>query len=171
MFVDTPTRPIIARHADHDAVWFGPNRMTITARAEDTGGAYALIEAEAPAGSGPPLHVHHDADEAFWILSGAMRVVCGDEQVVLGAGDYALLPRGVPHTFVVEGAAPARLLNLLSPGGSEAFFELAGRPAAGLGRPPVTPPDVAALARAGARHGIEILGPPIAPLGSTAEDR
>jgi mannose-6-phosphate isomerase-like protein (cupin superfamily) len=163
MSVKTPTRPIVARYADDDAIWFGPNRMTIRARADETGGAYALIEAEAPAGSGPPLHVHHDADEAFWILSGSMRVLCGDEELVLGAGDYALLPRGVPHTFVIEGAAPARLLNLLSPGGSEAFFELAGRPAAGPGLPPATPPDVAALARAGAQYAIEILGPPIAP--------
>lgn len=169
MSVDTPTRPVVARHDAQDAIWFGPNRMTIRARAEDTGGAYALVEAQAPAGSGPPLHVHHDADEAFWILSGSMRVLCGDEELFLEAGDYALLPRGIPHTFVIEGTAPAHLLNLLSPGGSEAFFELGGQPATAPGLPPATPPDVAALARAGARHRIEILGPPIAPSGSEGE--
>jgi mannose-6-phosphate isomerase-like protein (cupin superfamily) len=148
-----------------DSIWFGPNRMTIVARAADTNGAYALVSAWAPAGSGPPLHVHHGADEAFYILEGELTIVCGDDEFRAGAGSFALLPRDVPHTFVVEGGRDVRLLNLLSPGGSEAFFAEAGSPADDTGLPPAAPPDIAALARVAASHEIEILGPPLRPRG------
>ena len=43
---------------DGEALWFRDNRTTIKVRAEDTGGAYGLVESHMPAGSGPPLHVH-----------------------------------------------------------------------------------------------------------------
>jgi mannose-6-phosphate isomerase-like protein (cupin superfamily) len=148
-----------------EALWFGPNRMTIKAGAADTEGAYALLEAWAPAGSAPPMHVHRDADEAFYVLAGELTILCGDEEYRAGPGSFALLPRGVPHSFVVEGGLDAHLLTLLSPGASEAFFRDAGIPAGGPGLPPPAMPDIPALARAGMAHGIEILGPPPRPRG------
>jgi mannose-6-phosphate isomerase-like protein (cupin superfamily) len=164
MSIAAPTDPVIARHDDQrEAVWFSSNRMLVRARAQDTGGAYGLVEGFAPVGSGPPLHVHHGADEAFWLIAGTVRVRCADDEFVLEAGDYALLPREVPHTFIVEGTETAHVLTLLSPGGSEAFFADAGRPAEGPGLPPAGPPDVALLSRVGERHGMEILGPPMRP--------
>ena len=155
--------PALVRRTDEgEAVWFRENRMTTKARAAETGGACGLVEATAPAGSGPPLHLHRDADDAFWILSGRLTIRCGDREFSAGPGDFALLPRDVPHAFLVEGDEPARLLILISPGGGEEFFTLAGRPADGPGLPPPSPPDMEALQRAAAQVGIEILGPPMA---------
>jgi hypothetical protein len=45
------------------------------------------------------------------------------------------LPRDVPHSFVVEGDTPVRMLNITSPGGGEHFFADAGRPAESDGLP------------------------------------
>jgi len=61
---------------------------------------------------------------------------CGDQSVHAGPGSFVFLPRDVPHTFVVEGDVPARMLTLLTPGGGEGVFIEAGRPAEGDGLPP-----------------------------------
>jgi cupin domain len=53
-------------------------------------------------GFGPPLHIHHREDEAFYLLDGAMQVVCGEDRWEAGPGSLVMLPRGVPHAFVVS---------------------------------------------------------------------
>ena len=72
----------------------------------------------------------------------------------------AFLPRGVPHTFVVEGNRPARLIGILTPGGGEAFFAEGGRPAGGTGFPPPPPTDLEQLRRVAIQFGTRIVGPP-----------
>jgi mannose-6-phosphate isomerase-like protein (cupin superfamily) len=148
-----------------EAVWFTHNRMTIKATAEETGGAFGLVEAIGPAGSSPPLHIHHREDEAFWLLEGRLTVRCGERTFTAGPGSFTLLPRGVPHTFRVEGDTPARLLSICTPGGFERYFAAAGRPAEHDGLPPFGPPDVALLSRVGEDFGLEIVGPPLTPGG------
>ena len=147
------------------SVWFTNNLMVLKATAQSTGGGYGLIEALAPAGSGPPLHLHHREDEAFWVVEGQLTVRCGEQLFAAAPGSYTFLPRGIPHTFVAEGDSPARILSICSPGGLEQYFVAAGRPAETDGLPPAGPVDVALLARVGQDFGVEIVGPPIAPTG------
>jgi hypothetical protein len=75
-----------------------------------------------------------------------------------------VLPRRRRHAYVVTSAT-ARFLTLHMPGGFEQFAAEVGEPAPALTLPPVPagPPDLAALARAAAPHGITILGPPPKP--------
>lgn len=148
---------------DGEAVWFAPNRITMKATAESTGGAYGLFESMVAPRSSPPLHVHHDEDEAFYVLEGTFTMVCGDDEFSAGPGSYVFLPRGVPHTFVLESTTPGRMLTILSPGGGERFFVDAGRPPEAAGLPPAGPPDVEKLRRVGADYGNEIVGPPLRP--------
>lgn len=107
---------------------------------------------------------NHREDEAFWILEGQLTMRCGKQELSLGAGSFVLLPRDVPHTFLVEGDTPARILTLLTPGGSEAFFAVAGRTAESADLPAAAPPDIAALSAAAQQFEIEILGPPMRPM-------
>ena len=146
-------------------IWFLRNRITIKATARSTGGAYGLVESLIAPGFSPPLHVHHREDEAFWLLEGEVSMRCGDRTFRAGPGAFVFLPRDVPHTFVVEGDVPARMLTLLTPGGGEGVFIEGGRPAEGDGLPPATPPDIEALKRVSERYGAEIVGPPMAPTG------
>src|ERR1700753_2305972 len=95
-------RLLIVRPEDRQPYWNGTSQITIQAEAADTGGHYGLIVSHAPAGASPPLHTHGE-DEAVWVAEGQVRFRCGDREFTLGPGSYTLLPRGVPHSFRVEG--------------------------------------------------------------------
>ena len=153
-----------------DAIWFLSNRITIKARAGNTGGAYGLFEAELPAGFSPPLHIHHREDESFWILEGEFSVRCGDRTFGASPGAYVFAPRGIPHTFVVNGPSPGRLLTIVTPGGCEEFFGAMGRPAEGPGLPPSGPIDLPRLKEISARFGIDIVGPPMTASAKEAKE-
>jgi len=61
-----------------------------------------------------PLHVHHDDDEAWYVLEGKLRVRIGDEDIDVPAGAAVIGPHGVPHTFWNPDSAPARYVIVMS---------------------------------------------------------
>jgi mannose-6-phosphate isomerase-like protein (cupin superfamily) len=144
-----------------DATWFFQNRMTVKATAASTGGAYGLVESWIRVGASPPLHVHRREDEAFWVIAGQVRFVCGDDEIEAGPGSFVFGPRDVPHTFITEGDEPVHMLTLLTPGGGEQFFLDVGRTPDGPGLPPPGPPPIDKLQRIAPLYGMEILGPPL----------
>lgn len=143
-----------------DRVWFLGSLMTIKAAGEDTAGAFTLIDQRAPAEFGPPLHVHHSEDEAFYVLEGALRVVCGDRSFDAGPNSFVLLPKGIPHAFLV-GDEGAHLLQITSPAGFENFAREVGEPATSAALPAPAAPDIPRLVAAAERHGATIVGPPL----------
>lgn len=151
----TTERLIVVPPGGGQARWSGTSRITVKARAEQTRGAFGLILSEASRGSSPPLHIHHAADEAIWVVSGRIRGRCGDDEFVLAAGGFALLPRRVPHTFVAE--EDTTLLAVLTPGGTEAFFD-AGPLVTSLTPPPV---DAERIQLAAWENECEFAGPPM----------
>jgi mannose-6-phosphate isomerase-like protein (cupin superfamily) len=157
------TAPFAALAGEGEEVWFLQNRMTIKATGEATGGAFGLVESWIAAGASPPLHVHRNEDESWWVLEGRVRFRFGDEEVVASPGSFVFGPRDVPHTFVVEGGEDARMLTLLTPGGGERFFVEGGRTPEGPGLPPPGSFDVAKLKQLSPLYANEILGPPLQP--------
>jgi len=158
-------RPLVRDAGEGEALWFRENHMTIKVSAADSGGAFSLVESWVKANTGPPLHVHHREEETLWVLSGRVRIRCGDDEFTVGPGAMAVLPRDVPHAFHVEGEETAHLLTLMTPGGGEALFARHGRPAGGPGLPPPSAPDIEGMKRIGEQLGQEILGPPMAVSG------
>ena len=156
-------RAVVVGPGEGTPVWFLGNLMVVKATAQSTNGAYGLLESWIPVGASPPLHVHHREDETFWVIEGALTIRCGAETYQAEAGSYVFLPRGVPHTFRVEGDTPARMLTLLTPGGGEAFFVEGGRPAERATLAPEGPPDLARLRRVAHKFGSEFVGPPLPP--------
>jgi mannose-6-phosphate isomerase-like protein (cupin superfamily) len=151
---------LLSNASQSHSVWFGANRITILATGIDTAGGFGSFLSWAPPGSSPPLHLHHGVDESFYVLEGRVRVLCGEVESTLAAGDFVLLPREIPHSFIIEGDEDARMLGLLSPGGSERYFVEAGITPAGPGLPP-DPGGVERMISLAGRYGIEILGPPM----------
>jgi quercetin dioxygenase-like cupin family protein len=136
--------------------WIGASRITLKATAAQTKGCYGLMVSEAARGTSPPLHIHHSADEAIWVVSGRLRVRCGEDEFTLEAGGFTLLPGGVPHTFLAE--EDTTMLGLISPGGTEAFF-VEGGPVATASTP--APPDLQRMERAAQKYACEFVGPPL----------
>ena len=60
-----------------------------------------------------PLHVHHADDEAWHVISGALRFRFADQEVIAPAGGTVLVPAGTPHTFGNAGPAPSRFIIIL----------------------------------------------------------
>lgn len=150
-----------------DPVWFLDTRMTVKAGGEQTNGAFTFLEWSGPEGFGPPRHIHHGEDEAFYLLDGEMTVECGDRVMTAGPGAFVFLPREIPHSFVVT-AGPARGLQITAPAGFELFIHELGRPAPRLGLPEPSRPDIPRLLEVGHKYGYEIVGPPLIPPGRAA---
>ena len=62
-----------------------------------------------------PWHVHHEDDEAWYVLEGELRVRRGQEEVVVKAGSSVLVSRGTPHTYWNPGPGPSRYLLVMTP--------------------------------------------------------
>lgn len=141
-------------------VWWKSGRITVKAAGAETGDAFSQIETDDPRGSGPPLHLHHNEDETFYVLDGEVTFLVGDERVDVAAGDFLFAPRDVPHAYVVRSER-ARMLVTASPGGIEQVFVSLGVPVTGSEPPAdaVMPMDEAMRLFAG--FGAEILGPPL----------
>ena len=54
----------------------------------------------------------HDGFEWLYVLSGQMRLVMGDQDVVLGTGEAAEFDTQVPHWFGSTGEGPAEVLSI-----------------------------------------------------------
>jgi mannose-6-phosphate isomerase-like protein (cupin superfamily) len=117
----------------------------------ETGGRFALVEHPiAPRALAAPVHVHEHEDEYTFVLEGRVGVRIGDEERVAGPGELVFKPRGIPHAFWNAGDEPARVLELISPAGFEAYFaEIAP-----LLPPNAAEPRLAELAAVQARYGL-----------------
>lgn len=155
------------RLAATDDLWFLDTRVKVRVSAHDGVDGVSVIESRAPYGDSPPLHVHRTEDEVFHVLEGELRLVIDDETVALSAGETALAPKGVPHTYVVTSAETAAWLVVTAHGDFERFVRATSRLPQHEGLPepsgPPTPEAAQALAEAAAAHGIELVGPPVSP--------
>ena len=159
--IGTPAEPYVLGAGEGEAIWYVNNRATIKATAAQTGGAFGLVEMLVAPDHPIPLHIHHAEDEALWVLEGQLTVHSGGTTYAAGPGSLIFGPKGVPHTFRVEGGTPARLLVLMVPGGGEGFFVESGRPAAGAGLPVPQPPDLTRLKAMMEKYHQEVVGPPL----------
>ena len=126
---------------------------TVKASESETGGVVSVLENEEPPGFGPPIHVHHDCAEAFYVLSGEYIMNLEDREVVCPAGSFIFIPKGTRHGCRV-GNVPSRKLNFYVPASMVAYFDDL---AEALQRDSVSESELAGIADA---HQMEIVGPP-----------
>jgi quercetin dioxygenase-like cupin family protein len=126
----------------------------------DTAGQFALLEVEGAPGGEPPLHVHQNEDELFYVLEGTLKVFRGFEEIVLQPGQSGFLPRHVPHTFKIASKR-ARFLIYITPGGFEGYFRDLGQRAKKIDDPQdaseLINVDVAEMIRIAGRYGVKFL--------------
>ena len=126
--------------------------MSVKATAADTAGAFSLLEADEPAGFGPPMHIHHESAEAFYVLQGEYVIFLEDRELSCPAGSFVYIPAGVPHGFRV-GPSASRKLNLYSPAAMVGYFDdLSNAIRQGVAEPEV-------LSEIAERYSMEVIGP------------
>lgn len=137
--------------------------VTYKITSERTGGAYSLFEVVSEPEGGPPPHVQHREDEAFYVLEGEYEFVDDDGHTMrVGTGSLVYVPKGNLHTYKNVGDKPGRLLISQTPGGlHEQFFEELGEPATDKTKPPAPKdqPDLQKMVAIAAKYGIEISPP------------
>ena len=97
-----------------------------------------------------PLHLHHECDEAWYILEGTLSFTLGDKTVTAGKGQCVFVPHGTAHTYWNPNPETAKYLLVMTP--------LTHRLVEKLHALPEETPE--ALARLYKAHNAEYLGQP-----------
>lgn len=146
-----PRPGIVRQPGSARTIDLGGFTVIVHAELGDADGAFSLIEtADTAVGAGPPLHIHRDATESFYVIEGAYVMVVDGREMLCEAGSFVLVPRGAPHTFR-SAAVGSRKLNLYTPAAMVGYFdELATALADGV--------DAAALDAIAGRYQMDVVG-------------
>jgi quercetin dioxygenase-like cupin family protein len=149
----------VLRPSDGKAGFLGSIGVRFMIDGNDANERFSLVEHPMSARAlAAPLHRHTREDEYSYVLEGRVGALLGDDVVIGGPGDLIFKPRGQWHTFWNAGDEPCRVLEIIAPGGFEAYFaELAEL----LASPGFAPPRLIEL---GARYGVDYRPETIEPL-------
>ncbi len=108
---------------DYDS--FGLVKYHYLANQTATNGDYGLYRVDiGPKGGGPGPHFHRAMSEAFFVLSGTIRLFDGNDWIDGRPNDFLYVPPGGIHGFSNDADEPTSILMLFAPGAPrEAYFE------------------------------------------------
>jgi len=143
-------------------VWYLSSLTIIRVSAQSGDDQLSVVEQRARKGWSPPLHLHRTQDEIFQVLEGEFRIQLADQEHHLKAGEFLLIPKGVPHTSIVE-SSEGRWVTIMAGADFENFVRAAARPAERIEIPPygedTSPENMVALTMTAAQFGLEVVGP------------
>ena len=114
--------PFVLRPGEGRTIDLGNFEMSLKAADAETAGAFTLLEASEPPGFGPPLHIHTNASEAFYVLEGEYHIFVEEHAYLCPAGSFIFITLGLRHGFRV-GSLPSRKLNLYTPAAMIGYFD------------------------------------------------
>ena len=122
--------------------------------AKDTNGALAVFEQNGftPKG-GPPLHIHTNQDEFFYIIEGEYLFQVGDEQYEMKQGDTIFLPRNVQHAFAQLTEKGKVIVAYMPAGKMEDFFRTTDSW--------TLPPTLKEIEKVFEDNDMKVVGPPL----------
>lgn len=141
-------KPMVQREGEGLVFDVMASRVSIRVRAEDTAGAFSVVEMQAPPGfQAPPVrHRHSNVDWYALIEDGEIVIELDGVEHRVPRGGLVVVPRGVAFRWCnASHEHGVRWLATYTPAGFERFFvDMVGRLRA-LGHPP-TPSDMTAIA-------------------------
>jgi mannose-6-phosphate isomerase-like protein (cupin superfamily) len=90
--------------------------------AQETGGNIFIIEHRNLKPGGPPLHMHLNQEEWFYVMEGQVTLLVGEKRLTLNPGESVVAPRRVPHTFCSTMASSHMLIVFAPAGKMEQYF-------------------------------------------------
>lgn len=121
--------------------WMSGDVYETLATAGDTDGAVGFTVCWVPPGGGPVAHVHRSADESFYVISGELEFLNGDQTFVAHTGDFVFVPRGTRHRFRNRTDEQAHMVAFFTPGGGEGLWLDGGDDPVPGKRPEFWPPE------------------------------
>jgi mannose-6-phosphate isomerase-like protein (cupin superfamily) len=111
----------VLKRGDGESLYGGAAIIAASPRTGTQGGELFLSRLEPGASTG--IHVHHLADEFFYVVDGSGLLV-GEQETPFEAGDVIFVPRGVDHRLRVSGDRPLEIVFLMDrPGLADEFRE------------------------------------------------
>ncbi len=130
------------------------NTLDIKISGKDTEGDLAVFDQTGlTSKGGPPLHIHFNQDEWFYIIEGEYLFQVGEEKYQMKAGDTIFLPRKVQHAFIQLTEKGKMIVSYLPAGKMEEFFAVTDKW--------TSPPTKAEIAKVFADHEMQVVGPPL----------
>jgi quercetin dioxygenase-like cupin family protein len=114
--------PPILHGVERQHVSLGGVDVIFVVTAEETDGTLAVVEHPIDPGILVPPHVHEREDELTYVIEGEIGARVGTDERRLSAGAHLWKPRQVPHAFWNASGAPARIWDVIVPGGFELFL-------------------------------------------------
>ena len=136
------TKEILLHSGEGTSYWVLGDLYTFKATGKQTGGAFFVMEQIIQPQGGPPPHIHHREDEAFYVLDGKFVFLCGDAQTEAGPGSFVYIPKRTLHTFKNIDTKQGKLMVTVTPAGLEEFFFAIGSPAKDQHAAPAFDPGV-----------------------------
>lgn len=123
----SPVPAIVPTDPSRSRLWGVGSIVTTCLTAEESAGALGITHFAAKSGERAPKHIHTLEDEIFMVRGGQVVVTAGDETSTITGAGVVFLPRGIPHSYLVESDT-ADFYVITTPGGFEKFFAEAGYP-------------------------------------------
>jgi quercetin dioxygenase-like cupin family protein len=142
------TKPYALHHGEGQGLQSLEALISVKATSDQTNGVFNLFEVTCLPGYATSLHIHYIEDVAMYVLEGEATFFWGSEKKQAKTGSFFFQPRGIPHGFRAEGAAPVRILYLTIPAGLDRFVI----------EQELIAPDFESNTNA-AQYKIEVLGP------------
>lgn len=102
------------------------NGRVVVPLTQNRGGVQAWKVVIPPEPGEPELRTH-DGYEWFYVLTGEVRLIIGEKDVTLGAGEVAEFDTRLPHWFGAAGDEPVEILSLLGTQGERMHVRAAPR--------------------------------------------
>jgi quercetin dioxygenase-like cupin family protein len=134
-FTHGHTPPLLVRASQAETLGVAPTTIQLLADGDLQGGISVARSRLAKGTDGPPPHYHATSPEIFFIIDGGLHVLCGQQVLTLGAGDYLLVPPNTPHAFATPHDTAVDLLFIMPGVERFAYFRLGDRIARGHASP------------------------------------
>ena len=99
----------------------GPNRLIKASPESGTQGGVVVLDQLQP-GFQTTFHVHTNADEFFYVVSGYGHAEFGGKKLSIGPGDVIFVPAGAEHNMSVSEDGPMEMLFFLDRPGIAGWF-------------------------------------------------
>lgn len=128
------------------------NTLDIKISGKDTENDLAVFEQTGltPMG-GPPLHVHPNQDEWFYVTDGEYLFQVGEDKYQMKSGDMIFLPRNIQHAFIQLTETGKMIVSYLPAGKMEEFFAVTDKW--------TVPPSKEEISKVFAEHDMQVVGP------------